>query len=63
MARSRKHPLEIKLQRAKKIRGRCRTELKERPESNFRQEQVATWEKVVADLEKQVLDRVYKVVC
>ena len=54
MARSRKSWTEIKLQRAKKIRGRCRTELKQFPESKFRQEQVATWEKVVADLQSEV---------
>ena len=54
MARSRKSWTEIQLQRAKKIRGRCRTELKQFPESKFRQEQVATWEKVVADLQSEV---------
>ena len=54
MARSRKHPLEIQLQRAKKIRGGCRAELKEEPSNNFRQEQLATWDKVVADLEVKV---------
>tara|TARA_R100000149_G_scaffold3765_1_gene1121 strand:+ start:195 stop:386 length:192 start_codon:yes stop_codon:yes gene_type:complete len=61
MARSTKKSwIEIKLQRAKKIRGRCRTELKERPESKFRQEQVATWENVVAKLELEVKEKLEK---